>query len=74
MTFLVNEQTLYHSYQDCPIDFHMLHSELFHDHVLVPQTITWLPVRYGSVYIIHMYPMCVAQSAVRGTIKSELDQ
>ena len=28
---------LSHSYQDCPIDFHMLHSELFHNHVLVPQ-------------------------------------
>ena len=28
---------VYNSYQDCPIDFHMLHSELFHDHELVPQ-------------------------------------
>ena len=37
-------------------------------------TITWLPVRYASVYIIHMYPMCVAQSAARGTVKSELGQ
>ena len=26
---------LYHSYQDCPIDFHMLHSELIHDHEIV---------------------------------------
>ena len=28
---------LYHSYQDCPTDFHMLHSELLHDHVVVSQ-------------------------------------
>ena len=62
---------LYHSYQDCPIDFHMLHSELFHDHIIVPPTISWFPV---SVYIIHMNPMCVAQSAARGTVKSELGQ
>ena len=48
-----------------------------HDHVLVPPTITWLPMRYASVYIIHMYPiipMCVAQSAARSTVKSELGQ
>ena len=32
-------------------------------------TISWLPVRYASVYIIHMYPMCVAQSAARGTVE-----
>ena len=62
----------YISYQDCPIDFHILHSELFHDHVLVPPTITWLPVRYASVYIIHT--LCVAQSAARCTVKSELGQ
>ena len=41
-----------HSCQDCPIDFHMLHSELFHDHEIVPPTISWLSVRYASVYII----------------------
>ena len=43
----------------------MLHSELFHDHEIVPPTIS---------YIIHMYPMCVTQSATRGTVKSELGQ
>ena len=32
-------------------------------------TISWLPVRYTSVYIIHMYPMCIAQSAARGTVE-----
>ena len=31
-------------------------------------TISWLPVRYASIYIIHMYPMCVAQSATRGIL------
>ena len=31
-------------------------------------TISW-PVRYASVYIIHMYPMRVAQSATRGTVE-----
>ena len=31
-------------------------------------TISW-PVRYASVYIIHMYPMRVAQSAARGTVE-----
>ena len=30
-------KAMYHSYQDCPIDFHMLHSKLFHDHEIVPQ-------------------------------------
>ena len=35
----------------------------FHDHEIVPPTISWL-VRYASVFIIiHMNPMCVAQSA-----------
>ena len=29
---------------------------------------------YQDYPIIHMYPMCVAQSATRGTVKSELGQ
>ena len=37
-------------------------------------TILWLPVRYASVYIIHMNSMCVTQNATRGTVKSELGQ
>ena len=37
-------------------------------------TISWLPMRYASVYIMHMNPMCVAQSAARGTVKSKLGQ
>ena len=37
-------------------------------------TITWLPCVYAYVYIMHMNPMCVAQSAARGTVKSELGQ
>ena len=37
--------TVYHSYQDCPIDFHMLHSVLFQDHESSP-TIAWLPMHY----------------------------
>ena len=55
---------LYNSYQDCPIDFHIRHSVPFHDHEIVPPTISW-PVRYASVlsHNIHMNPMCVAQSA-----------
>ena len=61
---------LYHSYQDCPIDFHMLHSELFHDHEIVPQLLHGFP----CVYKIHMNPMCVAQSAALGTVKLELGQ
>ena len=36
--------TLYHSYQDCPIDFHIRQSVPFHDHDIVPPTISW-PVR-----------------------------
>ena len=30
---------LYHSYQDCPIDFHIRQSVPFHDHDIVPPTI-----------------------------------
>ena len=52
---------LYHSYQDCPIDFHIWHSVPFHDHEIVPPTISW-PVHYASV-LSHMNHMCVAQSA-----------
>ena len=53
-------------YQDCPIDFHILHSELFHDHVLVPQTITWLPralrVRLHNTHVSYV---CRAKCRVR---------
>ena len=31
-------------------------------------TISW-PGRYASLYIIHIYPTCVAQSAARGTVE-----
>ena len=31
-------------------------------------TISW-PVGCASVYIIHMYPMCVTQNAARGTVE-----
>ena len=37
-------------------------------------TNTWLPMRCASVYIIHMNPMCAAQSAARSTVKLELGQ
>ena len=39
-----NSWALYHSYQDCPIDFHIRQSVPFHDHEIVPPTISW-PVR-----------------------------
>ena len=35
--FNAASQVLYHSYQDCPIDLNILHSEPFHDHEIVPQ-------------------------------------
>ena len=31
---------LYHSYQDCPIDLNIWHSVPFHDHEIVPPTIS----------------------------------
>ena len=34
---VISYHILYHSYQDCPTDFHILHSEPSHGHVLVPQ-------------------------------------
>ena len=40
----ITEPSLYHSYQDCPIDFHIRQSVPFHDHDIVPPTISW-PVR-----------------------------
>ena len=42
--FILSYQSLYHSYQDCPIDLNIWHSVPFHDHDIVPPTISW-PVR-----------------------------
>ena len=65
----------YHSYQDCPIDFHIQHSVPFHDHEIVPPTISW-PVRYASVlsHNTHESDVCRAKCRVCGTVKSELGQ
>ena len=70
-----NIKTLYHSYQDCPIDFHIWHSVPFHDHEIVPPTISW-PVRYASVlsHNTHESYVCRAKCRVCGTVKSELGQ
>ena len=71
---IISDLLLYHSYQDCPIDLNILHSEPFHDHEIVPPTISWL-VRYASVFIIiHMNLVCRAKCRVCGTVKSELGQ
>ena len=66
---------LYHSYQDCPIDFHIRHSVPFHDHEIVPPTISW-PVRYVSVlsHNTHESYVCRAKCRVCGTVNSELGQ
>ena len=66
---------LYHSYQDCPIDFHIRQSVPFHDHDIVPPTISW-PVRYASVlsHNTHESYVCRAKCRVCGTVKSEVGQ
>ena len=65
---------IYHSYQDCPIDFHIWHSVPFHDHEIVPPTISW-PVRYASVLShTHESYVCRAKCRVCGTVKLELGQ
>ena len=66
---------LYHSYQDCPIDFHIRQSVPFHDHEIVPPTISW-PVRYASVlsHNTHESYVCRAKCRVCGTVKSKLGQ
>ena len=60
---------------DCPIDFHIRHSVPFHDHEIVPPTISW-PVRYASIlsHYTHESYVCRAKCRVCGTVKSELGQ
>ena len=53
----------------------MWHSEPFHDHEIVPPTLSW-PVRYASVLSHNTYEsyVCRAKCRVCGTVKSELGQ
>ena len=67
---------LYHSYQDCPIDLNILHSELFHDHEIVPQLCSRRPVRYASVHMVLTCILCVSRKVpcAVSTVKLELGQ
>ena len=58
-----NYKLLYHSNQACPIDLNILHSELFHDEIFMASRA--LHVRLHNAHV----PMCVAQSAARGTVE-----
>ena len=75
LTLNMPKLQLYHSYQDCPIDFHIRQSVPFHDHDIVPPTISW-PVRYASVlsHNTHESYVCRAKCRVCGTVKSEVGQ
>ena len=69
-----NVSDLYHSFQDCPIDFHIRQCvrHFMSMKWVLPNILMARALRDPFWVIIHMTPMCVAQSATQmcGTIKS----